>query len=48
MANPARRFPPHWSVDELEACFVVKDGRRANFGLLLAALFVSFSVVARY
>jgi hypothetical protein len=20
------RFPPPWSVDELEACFVVKDG----------------------
>jgi hypothetical protein len=23
---PARRFPPPWSVEELEACFVVKDG----------------------
>jgi hypothetical protein len=22
---PAHRFPPPWSVDELEACFVVKD-----------------------
>jgi hypothetical protein len=22
---PARRFPPPWSVDELEACFVVTD-----------------------
>ena len=22
----ARRFPPPWLVDELEACFVVKDG----------------------
>ena len=21
-----RRFPPPWSVDDLEACFVVKDG----------------------
>jgi hypothetical protein len=21
-----RRFPPPWSIDELEACFVVKDG----------------------
>jgi hypothetical protein len=20
-----RRFPPPWSIDELEACFVVKD-----------------------
>jgi hypothetical protein len=22
---PARRFPPPWTVEELEACFVVKD-----------------------
>jgi hypothetical protein len=22
---PARRFPPPWSVDELDACFVVRD-----------------------
>jgi hypothetical protein len=22
---PARRFPPPWSVEELEACFVVSD-----------------------
>ena len=22
----ARRFPPPWFVEELEACFVVKDG----------------------
>jgi hypothetical protein len=22
---PARRFPPPWSVEELEACFVVTD-----------------------
>jgi endo-1,4-beta-D-glucanase Y len=22
----SHRFPPPWSVDELEACFVVKDG----------------------
>jgi hypothetical protein len=21
----ARRFPPPWTVDELEACFIVKD-----------------------
>jgi len=21
----ARRFPPPWSVEELEACFVVRD-----------------------
>ena len=25
MSMPARRFPPPWSVDELEACFVVRD-----------------------
>jgi hypothetical protein len=24
-ANPARRFPPPWSVEEQEACFVVRD-----------------------
>jgi hypothetical protein len=22
---PPRRFPPPWSVEELDACFVVKD-----------------------
>jgi hypothetical protein len=22
---PSRRFPPPWSIDELEACFVVID-----------------------
>jgi hypothetical protein len=25
VSMPARRFPPPWSVDELEACFVVRD-----------------------
>ena len=24
-AMMARRFPPPWSVDELEACFIVRD-----------------------
>jgi hypothetical protein len=28
MAN--RRFPPPWSVEELDACFVVKDGAGQN------------------
>jgi hypothetical protein len=23
---PARRFPPPWSVEELDACYIVKDG----------------------
>ena len=26
LGDDARRFPPPWSVEELEACFVVKDG----------------------
>jgi hypothetical protein len=21
-----RRFPPHWSVEETAACFIVRDG----------------------
>jgi hypothetical protein len=25
VAMPARRFPPPWSVEELDACFVVAD-----------------------
>jgi hypothetical protein len=25
MMMAERRFPPPWSIDELEACFVVKD-----------------------
>jgi hypothetical protein len=26
VATPARRFPPPWSIEELnDACFVVKD-----------------------
>jgi len=25
MRPPRRRFPPPWSVDETEACFIVKD-----------------------
>ena len=23
---PARRFPPPWSIEERQACFIVKDG----------------------
>jgi hypothetical protein len=22
---PERRFPPHWSVEELDTCFVARD-----------------------
>jgi hypothetical protein len=32
---PERRFPPPWSVEELEACFVVKD----NTGQKLAYVY---------
>src|SRR4029077_14864126 len=32
---PARRFPPPWSVEELEACFIVKD----NAGQKLAFVY---------
>ena len=30
-AMPARRFPPPWSVEETDACFIVRDptGRRS-------------------
>jgi hypothetical protein len=30
---PARRFPPPWTVEELSACFVVKDsnGQKVAF-----------------
>jgi hypothetical protein len=30
MANAARRFPPPWSVEELDACFVVIDSGGQN------------------
>jgi len=35
MANSARRFPPPWSVEELDACFVVTD----NAGQKLAYIY---------
>jgi hypothetical protein len=25
LSCPTRRFPPPWSVEELDACFVIKD-----------------------
>jgi hypothetical protein len=28
-ATSERRFPPPWSVEELDACFVVTDKKRA-------------------
>ena len=32
---PAGRFPPPWTVEELETCFAVKDTRRAKTGVCL-------------
>jgi len=29
---PQRRFPPPWSIEELEACFVVKDASGQKLG----------------
>jgi len=29
---PERRFPPPWSVEELDACFVVRDGTGQMLG----------------
>lgn len=26
--SPQRRFPPPWSVDETEPCFIVRDANR--------------------
>ena len=31
----ARRFPPPWSVEEQEACFVERSGRRFQAGVVL-------------
>jgi hypothetical protein len=27
---PERRFPPPWTIEELDACFVVKDSAEAR------------------
>jgi hypothetical protein len=35
-----RRFPPPWSVEELDACFVVQDGagQKLAYGMLILLL----------
>jgi len=33
LALIARRFPPPWSVDELEECFVVHDSNGQVMGI---------------
>ena len=30
-ASP-RRFPPHWSIEDIDAAFVVKDGNGQKLG----------------
>jgi hypothetical protein len=30
--NDYRRFPPPWTVEELDACFVVKDNAEQKAG----------------
>ena len=32
MPSPNRRFPPPWSVDEQEACFIVRDNNGQALG----------------
>jgi len=32
LVSAARRFPPPWSVEELEACFVVRDSSGQKLG----------------
>jgi hypothetical protein len=35
---PARRFPPPWTVEDLDACFVVKDSGGQKLRLSLDGL----------
>jgi hypothetical protein len=44
LAVMSRRFPPPWSVDELDSCFVVKD---AN-GQALAYMYFEKEPLRRY
>jgi hypothetical protein len=32
MEPSSRRFPPPWSIEELDACFVVKDASGQKLG----------------
>jgi hypothetical protein len=38
----ARRFPPPWTVEELDACFIVKDSNEQALG------YVYYEVRATY
>jgi hypothetical protein len=35
-----RRFPPPWSIEELDACFVVRDRDGQSLVCFLALIFV--------
>jgi hypothetical protein len=36
--SPERRFPPPWSVDELEACFVVIDNAGKSWRMSISRM----------
>jgi hypothetical protein len=36
---PARRFPPPWSAEELDACFVVRDPPSVPGGSMVLEFF---------
>jgi hypothetical protein len=46
---PERQFPPPWSVEELDSCFVVKDlnGQALPTCISKRSLFAGFGVVSR-
>ena len=35
MIEPPRRFPPPWTADETDACFIVRDRNQAGLGIHL-------------
>jgi hypothetical protein len=53
---PQRRFPPPWSVEETEACFIVRDGNELSergtlpfskgdlLSFLLKFLYITFNI----
>jgi hypothetical protein len=45
---PARRFPPPWSVEEQDACFVVHDANSQDKCDVFVTLGVFFLAVANH
>jgi len=39
----ARRFPPPWSVEETDACFIVRDANGEGAGLCLLRTTLRFA-----